>query len=113
MRNWKLFQPPKPPIEIEFGCCGMEEGYQEPISDPWGLGWAKVTWTKPLLTIPALPDILPFPKSRVAWLVSSLLLPLFVRAHYEERSVDLMDYLPKTEEEMERILIAMHGVYNE
>lgn len=112
MRNWKLFQPPKKPIEIEFGCCGMDEGYQQLIGDPWGLGWAKVTWTKPFLDIPTLPDMLPFPKSPVAWLVSSLLLPLFVRAHYEETTIDLVDYLPKSEEEMERVLTAICGIYN-
>lgn len=104
MRNWKLFRAPKPPVQIIFD---EVEGYTKPLGDPWGLGW-----NKPLISIPSLPDMLPFRKSPVAWLVSSLLLPLFVRAHYEETTINLVDYLPKSEEEMERILIAMQGIYN-
>lgn len=94
MRNWKLFRAPKFNAPIKLADFEENECYNAGLGDPWGL-----VHPKPLISIPSLPDILPFRKSTVAWLVSSLLLPLFVKAHYEERTADLVDYLPKTEEE--------------
>lgn len=95
MRNWPLFQPPKPPIVIDF-FGWKEDPWEKAIKERAESGWARVIWTRPYIEIPAEPSPVPFRYSILFNAVSDVILkrPIFVRPYYRETSFDLDDYGP-------------------
>lgn len=94
MRNWKLFQPPKPPIVIDF-YDWVEGPWEKAIRERAESGWARVIWARPYIEIPVEPLPVPFKYSILCAAITDGILnrPLLIRPYYQDTSFNIADYL--------------------
>jgi hypothetical protein len=93
MRNWKLFEPRKPPIVIDF--YGWMEDPLVKAAQRADIGWVPVVWTRPYLELPPEPSPVPFRQSLLCSAIMDVILnrPLLIRPYYQDTSFNIADYI--------------------